>query len=94
MRYKLLLVFLCISGALFAQEPAGTYLFAERDGQELSLDIYCPVPGSPTTLDGIAKPTILYVFGGGFVTGRRGSREARSWPLRRLCIWRVPPRAR
>ena len=62
-----------------AQTPDGSYAFAERDGQTLSLDIYRAEPGSPTELDGIAKPTILYVFGGGFVTGRRNDPYILPW---------------
>lgn len=79
MRYKLILLLLCLSGIMMAQEPAGTYVFAERDGQELSLDIYCPAAGSQTTLDGLDKPAILYVFGGGFVTGRRNDPYILPW---------------
>lgn len=83
MRYNLILLLLCLSGIVMAQEPAGTYVFAERDGQELNLDIYYPVAGAQTDLDGIAKPTIMYVFGGGFVTGRRDDPYILPW-LRQL----------
>ena len=62
-----------------AQEPAGTYVFAERNGQELNIDVYYPAAGAPTTLDGIEKPTIMYVFGGGFVTGRRDDPFMNPW---------------
>ena len=79
MRYKLLVLLLCISGLALAQEPSGTYVFAERDGQQLSLDIYNPAPDAPTTLNGIAKPTILYVFGGGFITGSRNDPYIMPW---------------
>ena len=79
MRYRLLIAFLCISCAAFAISPSNTCVFAEKDGQQLSLDIYYPMPDSPTTLDGIAKPTILYVFGGGFVTGQRNDPYIFPW---------------
>lgn len=77
-RITLLLLLLC-SGTLMAQQLSGTYVFAERDGQELALDVYYPAAGSPTTLDGIPKPTILYVFGGGFITGSRNDAYMMPW---------------
>lgn len=79
MRNLLLFLLLFLSCAAFAQEPSGTWVFAERDGQQLSLDIYYPAPDAPTTLDGIAKPTILYVFGGGFITGKRNDPYILPW---------------
>lgn len=79
MRYKLLILLLFISGAAMAQKPDSTYVFAERDGKVLSLDVYYPEAGAPTTLDGKAKPTILYVFGGGFITGRRNDPYIIPW---------------
>ena len=79
MRYRLLIALLCFSCAAYAINPSKTCVFAEKDGQQLSLDIYYPQPGSPTTLDGIAKPTILYVFGGGFVTGQRNDPYIFPW---------------
>ncbi len=51
--------------------PSGTYMFAARDTCELYLDVYDPAPGSETTFDGKDKPAILFVFGGGFISGRR-----------------------
>ena len=48
-----------------------TYAFAQRDTCTLFLDVYPPSEGAVTTVDGKAKPTVLFVFGGGFVTGRR-----------------------
>ena len=79
MRFKLLIAALFISCAVFAQEPSGTWVFAEKDGQQLSLDIYYPASDAPVTLDGIAKPAILYVFGGGFVTGKRNDPYIIPW---------------
>lgn len=61
----------------FTFEPDGTYLFARRDTCDLFLDIYEPTPGSATHLEvgdkAVRKPTILYVFGGGFKEGSRNS---------------------
>lgn len=51
--------------------PDGTYMFAQRDTCELFLDVYNPAPGSITALDGNEKPTIIFMFGGGFIEGRR-----------------------
>ena len=51
--------------------PSETCLFAHRDTCDLFLDIYEPAPGSDTTFQGIPKPTLLFVFGGGFITGQR-----------------------
>ncbi|MBQ7194092.1 MAG: alpha/beta hydrolase [Bacteroidales bacterium] len=60
-------------------QPSGTYLFAQKGGEDLFLDIYDPAEGSETTLDGKQKPTVLYVFGGGFKEGKRDSKAAREW---------------
>ena len=46
--------------------PTGTYKFAVKDGQDLCLDHYAPAAGSETAIDGHAKPTVLFAFGGGF----------------------------
>lgn len=52
-------------------EPSGTYMFAVKDSCELFLDIYEPVEGSVTAIDGQVKPTIIFAFGGGFMSGER-----------------------
>lgn len=52
-------------------KPSGTYRFAQRDTCDLFLDIYEPAEGSATTIGGKEKPTVIYVFGGGFISGRR-----------------------
>lgn len=61
----------------FEFEPTGTYLFCKRDTCDLFLDVYEPTPGSEThiTADGqtLRKPTVMYVFGGGFKEGSRNS---------------------
>ena len=46
--------------------PDATYKFAEKDGQELFLDDYLPHGASENALDVQSKPTIIFVFGGGF----------------------------
>lgn len=55
-------------------KPSGTYKFAQRDTCELFLDVYEPAAGSCTTIDGKTKPTILFIFGGGFVSGARNEK--------------------
>lgn len=62
-----------------AAEPSCTYLYADRGAEKLYLDIYNPVAGSETTLDGATKPTIIFAFGGGFKSGSRDEEEYRKW---------------
>ena len=59
--------------------PDGTYLFAIKDSCELFLDIYNPARGSETVIDGKEKPLIVFVFGGGFIGGRRDDPEYLPW---------------
>lgn len=60
-----------------------TYRFAQRDTTALYLDIFRPDSSAQTTIKGVAKPTILFVFGGGFVSGTRSDAGVRPW-FRRL----------
>lgn len=62
-----------------AIEPDETYLFAQKDTCDLYLDIYNPVKGSETTFDGKKKPTILFMFGGGFTGGTRDGKQYKTW---------------
>ncbi|MBR5963817.1 MAG: carboxylesterase family protein [Bacteroidaceae bacterium] len=48
-----------------------TFTYAIRESDTLKLDIYHPAAGSETTYRGKQKPTILFVFGGGFIGGSR-----------------------
>lgn len=59
--------------------PTGTYKFAVKDGQELCLDHYAPAAGSETAIDGHAKPTVLFAFGGGFKGGERNEKGYQKW---------------
>lgn len=70
----LLLILACLSAA--GQE---TYLYAERDTCSLYLDIFRPSIGSEITFEGKAKPTIVYVFGGGFIMGQRTDEFKQRW---------------
>lgn len=59
--------------------PAGTYLYAQRDTCDLFMDIYYPSTGSETHIDGKEKPTIIFMFGGGFITGERDNESYNKW---------------
>lgn len=75
---KLTLILLTLLAGLSATAQE-TYRYAERDTLSLYLDIYRPAAGAETTYQGIAKPTILYVFGGGFLMGTRSDSVACQW---------------
>lgn len=62
-----------------AMEPDGTYMFIQRDTCDLYLDIYYPAEGSDTFYNGQKKPAILFVFGGGFIDGRRDEPHNLPW---------------
>ena len=72
---------LCTGLPSLAQVPAGpdaTYKYAQRDSCELFLDIYEPderLAGSGAD----AKPTIIFMFGGGFIGGERDTPHDRKW---------------
>ena len=86
-RYFLLIAgLLALSTIVSAQEkekkvisPDGTYMFEKRDDGELFLDIYNPAEGSKTSIEGKAKPTILFMFGGGFIKGQRDDASYHKW---------------
>ena len=80
-RFLSVLVFLALALSGLAQENGApcTYLYAQKDTNSLFLDIYDPVPGSPTEVDGTPKPGIIYLFGGGFVMGRRDDPSYVPW---------------
>lgn len=65
------------AGASDRFKPSKTLKFATRDSIDLYLDIYEPT-GS-VKLNGKTKPTILFVFGGGFITGSRNDRLHDWW---------------
>lgn len=74
---------LLMAASLYAEEtsisPDGTYLFAKRDTCDLYLDVYNPAAGSETTIDGMDKPTIVFMFGGGFIRGTRDDQSYHYW---------------
>lgn len=59
--------------AFAADGPDATYLFAKKDTAELYLDIY-----EPSVIDS-SKPTVIYIFGGGFIRGNRDQERYRVW---------------
>ena len=59
--------------------PDGTYLFELRDTCELFLDIYKASAQSEKSIDGHSKPTILFMFGGGFKQGVRNDEFYLPW---------------
>ena len=69
----LLALLLCTTS--FAQEKT-TYRVAQRDTCDLYMDVYEPVAIPGDTLD---RPTILFVFGGGFVMGQRDDPWVLPW---------------
>lgn len=74
-----LLLAAAFSGSAQEIEPSGTYLYAVKDSCELWLDVYEPIPGSHTRIGDKEKPTIIYIFGGGFMEGERSEPEHRMW---------------
>ena len=60
------IVALSLGVKVFAQEMK-TYKFAEKDGQELFMDVYTPENVTDSTV------TVMFVFGGGFMSGERNN---------------------
>ena len=56
-----------------------TYAYAQKDSTTLYLDIHRPTQGSQTAIDGVQKPVILYLFGGGFKSGSRNQAYLLPW---------------
>ena len=75
-RTILALLALLLCTLSFAQGKKTTYKVAQRDTCDLYMDMYEPVdiPG-----DTLYRPTILYVFGGGFITGSRDDPWVLPW---------------
>lgn len=86
MKNKILLIgtlFLLAIAKVSAQSetitPDGTYMYERRDTSDLFLDVYNPAPGSETTFNGHEKPTVVFMFGGGFIRGTRDDSSYHSW---------------
>lgn len=86
MKRILIMTFMVIASAFCSTEvsaqeitPDGTYMFVQRDTCDLYLDLYRPTEGSETSIDGRRKPTIIFMFGGGFVSGERDNPKYQQW---------------
>ena len=75
-KFALFFAALFVGIAAWAQE---TYRYAERDTCSLYLDIYRPAAGAPVEFQGKPKPTVMFVFGGGFVQGQRSGKFELPW---------------
>ena len=75
-RTILALLALLLCAVSFAQGKKTTYMVAQRDTCDLYMDVYDPVviPG-----DTLNRPTILFVFGGGFIMGQRDDPWVLPW---------------
>ena len=62
-----------------AISPSGTYLFDKKADGELYLDVYDPAKGNVTSINGVKKPTIIFMFGGGFIRGTRDDEGYNKW---------------
>lgn len=74
----------CIAASAQTKEndflsPDGTYMFAQRDTCNLFMDVYHPAKNSLTTFEGKAKPTVVFMFGGGFIRGTRDDESYNKW---------------
>ena len=71
------------TGTMLAQEssisPDGTYLYTKRDTCDLFMDVYNPAAGSATVAYGQEKPTVIFMFGGGFSQGTRDDADYHRW---------------
>ena len=74
-----LAAFLVAASGLAAQNLTGTYLYAQRDTCDLFFDVYDPSPGAETAFGEAQKPTLLFVYGGGFIHGFRSNERYFPW---------------
>lgn len=69
----------CAEASAQERTPDGTYMFVQRDTCDLYLDVYNPAAGSETMIQGKTKPTIIFMFGGGFIRGERSNPRYVVW---------------
>lgn len=74
-----LLLPVCAIDAQEAATPDSTLLYAQKDTSSLYLDYYAPSDKFAAVPDSLRKPTILFVFGGGFINGKRDDERNRRW---------------
>ncbi|MBO5596714.1 MAG: carboxylesterase family protein [Bacteroidales bacterium] len=75
-RIMMLSLLLLLAFPVLAQK---TYLYATRDTLNLYLDVYQPDSSAVTTFEGHRKPSVLFVFGGGFIGGERDNAFQKAW---------------
>ena len=56
-----------------------TYMYAQKEEWSLFMDIHEPAKGTAKNKDGIEKPTIIFMFGGGFIQGSRNDKSYEKW---------------
>jgi predicted esterase len=83
---RIIIILILISAGIFAAKaqdgilsPDGTYMYERRDTCDLFMDVYEPAKGSRTTFMDRQKPTVLFMFGGGFIQGTRDDESYNSW---------------
>jgi len=59
--------------------PDAEYLYAQRDTCSLFMDIYEPSKEKMHDENGLEKPTIIFMFGGGFIHGTRNDASYSKW---------------
>jgi len=59
--------------------PDATYMYTQRDTCSLYMDVYEPVKEKTLSADGLEKPTIIFMFGGGFIHGTRNDKSYSKW---------------
>ena len=79
MKKTIITIIAVLSTASGMWAQSDTYLFEKRDTCDLFLDVYNPSSGSQTTYMGKDKPTILFMFGGGFIRGARNDESYIPW---------------
>ena len=82
MKKRILIIAAILFGHFAASaqiSPDATYMFAQRDTCDLYMDVYDPVAGSETSINGVEKPTVIFMFGGGFISGTRDDASYNGW---------------
>lgn len=79
MTLALILSCLAVSAQNAYLEPDATYMFVQRDTCDLYMDVYDPADGAATSIGGIEKPTVIFMFGGGFIQGTRDDKSYNGW---------------